>query len=134
MSKIIPIFYIEKQDGKFDRERLDTYLNQIKDGKYKITVQEVKKIRSLSQNNLYWLYLTAISVETGEDDIRLLHEIFKRKYLPPVIKTLKGKNYNLPGSTTRLTKFEFMEYMNKIERDTEIPIPSLDCWRIDNCG
>ena len=86
-----------------------------------------KAIRSLSQNALYWVYLAKVSQETGgeEED---LHEFFKLKFLPKKLVQFRGKNrfhkITTMGSTTKLNKIEFGEYMDKIERLTGIQIPS----------
>lgn len=86
-----------------------------------------KPIRSLSQNALYWVYLKKISLETGSED-EDLHEFFKSKFLPKRLIKIKGKSteheVESVGSTTKLTKAEFSEYMEKIARLTEVPIPS----------
>lgn len=83
--------------------------------------------RSLSQNALMWVYLTKIALETG-DDAEDLHEFFKSKFLPKRIVKIKGKENEHEvesiGSTTKLNKADFGEYMSKIERLTGIAIPS----------
>jgi len=78
--------------------------------------------RSLRQNSFYWLYLGMIESETGEN-ANDLHEIFKRKFLPPRFITVLGKEYKLPASTTKLDKLDFQNYLDKISALTEIPIP-----------
>ena len=81
--------------------------------------------RSLSQNALYWVYLTKIALETG-DDTDDLHEVFKKMFLPRrIVRVGKSKkDVSILGSTTKLKKHEFGEYMDKIERRTEILIPT----------
>jgi hypothetical protein len=87
-----------------------------------LTIELEKKGRSRSQNNYYWVYLNVIARETGEnaDD---LHEFFKRKFLPPVFKTVRGQELQLPRSTTTLSKAEFNEYLDRICALVEIPLP-----------
>lgn len=82
-----------------------------------------KKIRTLPQNNFYWLYLNIISDNTGDlaDD---LHEYFKRKLLSPRYVTVLGKEVKLPATTTKLDKQEFSEYIDKIEALTGIAAPN----------
>lgn len=86
-----------------------------------------KPLRSLSQNNYYWLYLTIVANETG-NDIDEMHRFFKGKFLPvsPVVLHFKdGKefSYNKLTSTTELSKAEFGEYLDKICAMTGIPLP-----------
>lgn len=87
-----------------------------------IEISEHKPSRSLSQNAYYWNYLETIEKETG-DNASDLHEVFKRELLPPVFKTIRGKEYKLPASTTDLDKAVFSNYLDKIAALTNIPLP-----------
>ena len=84
--------------------------------------EEEKRVRSLSQNAYYWVYLGVIARETG-DNADDLHEFFKRKLLPPVFKTIQGEEIKLPRSTTELSKVDFGEYLDRIGALTNIPLP-----------
>jgi hypothetical protein len=88
-----------------------------------IVIEDVKKGRSLSQNAYYWAYLEIISKECG-DNATDLHEVFKRELLPPVFRTIRGKEYRLPGSTRELDKAAFSEYLDKICALTNVPLPN----------
>ena len=87
-----------------------------------VSVEKRKNKRSLTQNAYYWVYLGVIENETGNnaDD---LHELFKRKFLKPVTKTILGEEVKLPASTTNLDKLSFGEYMDKICALTNVPLP-----------
>ncbi|UYN95904.1 MAG: hypothetical protein KIT25_02875 [Enhydrobacter sp.] len=92
-----------------------------------VTVTDKAPSRSDGQNRLYWLYLTLIEEETGNDR-DVLHEHFKQQYLklpPRIVYTAQGeaKEVQLYRSTTTLSKAAFSEYMQKIERDTGVMIP-----------
>ncbi len=49
-------------------------------GNVTISVKECRETRSIAQNKLYWLWLTCIADETGNNK-DALHEFFKEKYL-----------------------------------------------------
>lgn len=100
-----------------------TMLNKLKEGQICVVYFKIcKRIRSIPQNNLYHLYLSVIESETGEehDD---LHLFFKKEFLPWEITQKWGRRFVKLTSTTDLSVDEFMDYMAKIERLTEIPIP-----------
>lgn len=83
--------------------------------------------RSISQNSFYWLYLTVISNETG-NDAEDLHGFFKRQFLPITEGTITLKDgvhhtYKKLSSTTELSKAEFGEYLDKIYAMTGVPLP-----------
>ena len=115
------------QQGKFVFSapiKWKRYLDGMEEKTLVFDIDELKNKRSLSQNFYYWTYLGIIENETGNsaDD---LHEIAKRKFLPPrFVKSLDGKEIRLPGSTTGLSKTEFSEYLHKICAWSGVPLPN----------
>lgn len=123
-----PKFNGEVKNGKlqiYGQDRFDVWLNSLENKKVVVIVERLRSKRSTSQNNLYWKYLELISAEYG-DDMNSLHEYFKRKFLPPTIKTILKKTIKLPSSTTQLNKMEFGQYLDRICAETSVPIPSWD--------
>ena len=119
------LFYGECIDLTFKPDNQRTWLDFLEKNDKKRVVVEVeleKAKRSLDQNALYWVYLGVIEQETGNLATDL-HELFKRKFLPPIPKKILGVDFKLPASTTELSKVEFGEYLDKISAFTEIAIP-----------
>ena len=114
------------QKGKIAIETPDKwkkYLLGFSDGtKMVVYIDRKKNTRSLSQNAFYWLYLGVIESETG-NTANDLHELFKRKFLPPQEKVILGQAIKLPSSTANLSKYDFSEYMEKICAESGVPIP-----------
>lgn len=119
--KIFMIFILQKADGKIGKGLID-YIAQLSDGKYRVVIERFVKSRSTQQNRFYWNYLRLIEEETGQDAMDI-HEVAKRKFLPPRFIQIQGEEIKLPATTTKLNSQEFSEYINKIESWTEIPIP-----------
>jgi len=124
------IFYIsEKSDIDEAANALYNLLSGDYSKKYKAEVKEVKKKRTLSQNRLYWLYLTCIEQETGnnKDD---LHDYFKNKWIKPQIREVFGEPLIKHPSTTKLNTSLFKQYIDKIihfantELNITLPDPS----------
>ena len=92
-----------------------------------ITIEVIKRRRTLSQNAYYWVYITIIAKETGNhpDD---LHEYFKSRFLPDVIIAVRGKKHShtftRKKSTTELTKNEMSVYLEQICAETQVPLPN----------
>ena len=106
-----------------------TRLNQCKEGSIcTIDFSEKKYVRSLSQNNLYWLYLGVIESETG-NEVDDLHKLFKKKFLPWTIKEAFGEKLLKLTSTTELDSTDFTNYLMKIEQLTGVPIPDTKGFR-----
>ena len=70
------IFY--KNNRKEAIEYIDSLFAQDK----RVTIVITKEKRTLDQNRLYWLWLTCISINTGNEK-EDLHEYFIYKYLNP---------------------------------------------------
>lgn len=120
------LFYGICKDLKFIPDNQRSWLDFIEKNEKKKVVIEIKlekAARTLDQNAFYWLYLGQIEKETGNLATDL-HELFKRKFLPPIPKTIMGISLRIPSSTKNLSKQEFGEYLDKISAFTEIAIPT----------
>ena len=79
--------------------------------------------RSDQQNRYYWgAYLPLISKDTGHG-IDELHELFKGMFLTKAIVEVLGRKVRIRGSSAKLSKSEFTEYIMKIEELTGIQSP-----------
>ena len=101
-------------------QKIKDHLNTLKGY---IEIKQVKNIRSIDQNRLYWLWLSCISQETGNDK-DYLHDHFKGCYLESPVIELKGKKIHVLGSTKTLDTNEFTKYLEKIQvfSNTELGI------------
>ncbi|MBI5402503.1 MAG: hypothetical protein HY959_03820 [Ignavibacteriae bacterium] len=126
MAKIIPTFLADVEKGQLNFKRLElfkTYLNNLNGQKVLVSVKKYYRSRSTKQNSLYWIWLTCIGNEIGEEP-EDLHSTFKAMFL-----TDRSKKFPIVKSTTSLNTFEFMEYMEKIARkmaDFNINLPNPD--------
>ena len=122
------LFYGISKDMSFVPNNKKSWLEYLiaNEGK-KLTVEiDLDKAkRSLDQNALYWLYLGVIEKETGNLATDL-HELFKRKFLPPIPKKILGTEFKIPASTSTLNKADFTEYIDKICSLTNVPIPVIE--------
>jgi hypothetical protein len=106
-----------------------TALNKCKDDQpATIYFKEVKQVRSLKSNSLYWVYLGIIEAETG-NEVEDLHRLFKKKFLPYSVKEVFGEKLLKLTSTTELSTDEFSDYMRKIERETGILVPDTKIYK-----
>jgi hypothetical protein len=78
-----------------------------------ITIKRRIKRRTLPQNSLYWLWLTAIQAETGNEK-NYLHKYFTDKYLPKKYCVVFGKVVEVSISTTALDTASFTKYLDSI--------------------
>jgi len=102
------------------------------DGSVEVVIRPYKKNRSFEQNRLYWKWIGIIADEIG-DTKSAIHEIFKRKFLVPILAT-EAPFYNLLMvvanggteddrkelsrliSTTKLSIREFSAYLDQIDK------------------
>ena len=112
-----------KLTSEVDREMVMAFIKRLDIHKlYTVEVIEKKPTRSISQNSLYWLWLTCIAFETGEDRNEL-HEYFKRKWLEPKDIIINNDRFQY-YSTKSLNKIQFKYYLDKLQvfANTELSI------------
>lgn len=132
MSKVKIIFHaiIEDRNGvkkAVIKNRLyyQQHINRFKVGdKVVIEIEKKRVTRSLQQNAFYWgAVLPCIAESTGEM-VEDLHHLFRQEFLPPENKRVLDREVIVSGSTTKLSKNDFYEYLQKIEHLTGIPLPN----------
>lgn len=108
-------FYFEVQNWK-----ILWFFPKMNDWKYKIT--EIKRIRSLDQNRLYWGYIIKLIVLKYKEVWTIytkdfIHKLFKKSFLPKErIYSDYSKKYVLKSwSTTNLTIEQFTEFIGNIK-------------------
>lgn len=119
--KAFTIAHVKDGQIVYERKTESSVFLERMNGK-RVLIQEYPDKRTDNQNAFYWLYLRVISDETG-DTSNDLHELFKRKFLTPKFITVLGKEIKIPGSTAKLSKADFGEYMERICAECGVPIP-----------
>jgi hypothetical protein len=105
-----------------DRLKVITYINNLPDGKvFEVEITKKRETRSLPQNKLYWLWLTCIMNETGNDKIDL-HKFFSEKYLPVNIHAVFGEQIERAISTTILDTLQFTHYLERVQQFANIEL------------
>lgn len=104
------------------RERLFKFLKDHEGKKVWVTFDKRLPQRSQRANSYYWVYLGQIAEETGYTKEEV-HEWAKQMFLANRAVEVFGKSVRVAPSTTALSTGEFMEYINKIENETNILAP-----------
>ena len=92
------------------RGNIQEYLKKLEGKEVKVKIDKKRKIRSLNQNALYWLWLEQLSEYTGYETEEF-HAMFKSMYL-----TDRSKDFPIIRSTTKLDKNQFLIYLDKIRK------------------
>ena len=112
-----------KLTSEVDRDMVIAFIKRLDLKKlFTVEVLEKKANRSISQNSLYWLWLTCIEFETGNDR-QYIHEYFKKKYLQPERIQLFGQYDDYYTSKT-LNTTQFKYFLDHIQTfaSTELAI------------
>lgn len=110
MKELIIKSEAHKGDVKAAIDKLDLTVGKT----YRIKITTKRTIRTVSQNALYWLWLTCIEQETGNEK-DYLHEFFKQKYLGrEIVMVFNTEVYPLK-STTGLNTKQFTNYLERIK-------------------
>jgi hypothetical protein len=98
-----------------DKETVKAYVDKLPDKKFTVEIKQKREIRTVSQNSLYWLWLTCIMAETGNEK-DYLHIFFGKKYLPQNSRLIYGETVNITVSTTSLDTAQFTHYLERIQQ------------------
>ena len=108
---------------ELDREMVISHIKRLDIKKvYTVEITERRIKRTISQNGLYWLWLTCISHETGNDK-DILHEYFKHTFLIPESKYVFGQSIEIL-STAGLNTIQFKYLLDNVQvfASTELAI------------
>lgn len=133
MERKIKYFGTVNQDGSLHINNREDFMNEVAQkftGKdVEITICKKQNVRSTQQNRLWWLYMGMISKELGYSKDEM-HDICKFKFLKreKVIERT-GEIVEYLETTTRLTRTEFGEMVDKLiswaaEFKIELPQPN----------
>lgn len=117
------------------RRELEAWAKRLRDCEIVVTIARKHATRSLHQNAYYWsVVVHLLSEHTGytPDEI---HEFLKMKFLPKKLAVTDRNGviqdeYVIGGTTTRLNKVEFGEYILSIQQwaaetlDIDVPNPN----------
>ncbi len=113
--------YVHIKDGVIANPRVVKKAFTLKDGVYKVTIKHANK-RSLQQNR-YYFGVVVNMVQDGLTDLghdisqEEVHEWLKSKFnYTEIVNESTGEYERIPRSTTALSKLDFCEYIEKIQR------------------
>ena len=113
MAKTITM---RKTDGRltFDIE-LHYVFSTLTNGTYTITVKRASEKRSISQNDLMWMWISCIERETGtpKDDIYMY---YCKKFLMKTI-VFGDKLERIYNTSSKLNTEQMTDFLNKIQAD-----------------
>jgi len=97
-----------------DKQTAVDYINKLPDKPYDVNIKLHKQTRTCPQNRLYWMWINAISKDTGNEP-NDLHEYFGNKWLPEISVQMPDGVLHKNQSTTQLNTAEFTAYLDKIQ-------------------
>lgn len=101
--------------NEVDREMVIAQIKRLDLKKtFTVEITEKRVRRTISQNNLYWLWITCIEHETGNDRMKL-HEYFKDEFLQPESFELFGKVKDVK-TTTNLNTVQFKYLLDHVQQ------------------
>lgn len=120
------------------RRHMDESLKRWQDCNCIVTIERAHATRSKAQNDYYHSVIVERVAAFWKRDPKEAHEVLKATFLPHE-RALEGTNgtllngYVIGGSTTKLNKLEFVEYLEAIvmhfaERGLHLPDPDPN-WR-----
>lgn len=117
-----------KKDGRVTLDQELPYVfSTLSNGTYTITIKKASEKRSISQNDLMWMWLQCISNETGtpKDDIYMY---YCKKFLMKTV-TIGNRMERIYTTSSKLNTVEMTNFLNQIQADAQtelgitLPLP-----------
>lgn len=114
---------LTKKDGRVTLDQELPYIfSTLANGTYTITIKRASEKRSISQNDLMWMWMQCISSETGtpKDDIYMY---YCKKFLMKTV-TIGNRMERIYTTSSKLNTVEMTNFLNQIQADalTELGI------------
>lgn len=119
---------LTKKDGRVTLDQELPYVfSTLSNGIYTITIKKASEKRSISQNDLMWMWLQCISNETGtpKDDIYMY---YCKKFLMKTV-TIGNRMERIYMTSSKLNTLEMTNFLNQIQADAQtelgitLPLP-----------
>ena len=119
---------LTKKDGRVTLDQELPYVfSTLSNGTYTITIKKASEKRSISQNDLMWMWLQCISNETGtpKDDIYMY---YCKKFLMKTV-TIGNRMERIYTTSSKLNTLEMTNFLNQIQADAQtelgitLPLP-----------
>lgn len=111
------LFRIERAS---DKRKVTDYVERLPEGKrYTVEIKLRRQPRSVSQNRLYWMWVTCIVDETTGDKslIPALHKYLRQCFLGVTeYDILDGRQVTITRSTKELNTKEMSDYLERIQQ------------------
>ena len=107
---------LTKKDGRVTLDQELPYIfSTLANGTYTITIKRASEKRSISQNDLMWMWMQCISSETGtpKDDIYMY---YCKKFLMKTIQ-VGERLERIYNTSSKLNTEQMTEFLNKIQAD-----------------
>ena len=115
------LFIVKTEGGVNNFSRIEKWLHSLAVGKYILKADKANK--RTSPQNRYYFGLVVPMMQKGFEDLghelskQETHEFLKSKFNSvTLVNHDTGETINVPKSTTKLSKSDFGEYIEKIQR------------------
>ena len=119
---------LTKKDGRVTlNQELPYIFSTLSNGTYTITIKKASEKRSISQNDLMWMWLQCISNETGTDK-NDIYMYYCKKFLMKTV-TIGERTERIYTTSSKLNTLEMTDFLNRIQADAQqelgimLPLP-----------
>ena len=120
---------LTKEKGEIRMNKsFDFMCSQLRNGRYRVTIERYTEPRTLNQNALMWLWFTCIEQETGTDK-QDVHDYYCNRFLRRTA-FINGRELVISGKTSSLNTLQMTDFLNKIKADAAaefgitLPLPA----------
>lgn len=100
------------------QRQFESYLQTLKNGEYTLSAKRVTQKRSINQNNLMWMWIACVSMETGQDK-NDIYDYYRQKFLSRTIE-INGKTAVVTSGTSALDTVAMTHFLNQMQADVSV--------------
>ena len=122
-----------KENGTVRMDKsFDFMCSQLRNGRYRLTIERYTEPRTVSQNALMWMWFTCIEQETGTSKLDV-HDYYCKKFLCRNVE-IGGKTELVVTGTSGLNTETMTYFLNKVQADAaselgiRLPSPEDERW------
>lgn len=109
------VILTKENGGLIFSSPLEYLYSQLKNGKYKVKIENYAEKRTLNQNALMWMWMACIERETGSDK-QDVHDYYCARFLSREVDINEVTTTVISG-TSRLNTLQMTNFMDKVKAD-----------------
>lgn len=112
---------LTKHDGEIVMDKgFDYMCSKLKNGRYRVSIVRMSEKRTVSQNDLMWMWMQCIEDETGQPKLDT-YLYYCKKFLSRIV-TVNGHDEMVNDTSSKLNTKQMTDFLTKIQVDAAMEL------------